>query len=595
MEISEAVASLNFREFVRNNADRELQRWEHDFESSILFSFPSTDKLMELFLLKFELTKELYESSMSRCVARVISLDHTFKTSKYIGITRDDGKFVRQFQNVFICMNEIGEVLAWRFTKSTSGEEVQDLLNELSARLTLSGTTLEMIIVDDCCHVKNLYSEAFPGVPLKLDLFHACMRIVQTVPKSEARHQKIANDFSLIFRYDDDTGSQRTMNTPDPETIEGNLERFIFCWRPYLRMETLHEIGNLRRHIRKGCLSGIPPGCGTEMNERLHRHLNRSLLCGVSKIGPELAVAAMTCALYAWNSKRRRSKESNSKRTVPVVPVETVKTNSDSIPNTGKHMKVTSSSLTTNQASSLPCNATHLSDILNDDLLNCIVERILHMQEFIGNFKKQCVNKTIDVISYLWSMGVATDQLIEKERQNDLIGFDLRPQHEENMKRNLSGFNLTVDEIPRDGNCFFRSVIRQLNRHLETFAVKQHVCSLGLGVAEENDAMRLRQLFVNELLTNKQEYKEWLTEDCTEADIEMFKRNGFFTSELGDLCAKACANVLKIPLVLITALPDVPSVPFIPKSFVTTSPIFIAYDHSGPGHYNATKGEYSVE
>ena len=34
------------------------------------------------------------------------------------------------------------------------------------------------------------------------------------------------------------------------------------------------------------------------MNKRLHRHLNRSLLCGVSKIGPELAVAVMACALY---------------------------------------------------------------------------------------------------------------------------------------------------------------------------------------------------------------------------------------------------------------------------------------------------------
>ena len=41
----------------------------------------------------------------------------------------------------------------------------------------------------------------------------------------------------------------------------------------------------------------MPPGCGTERNERLHSHINRSLLCGVSKIGPELALAVMSCAL----------------------------------------------------------------------------------------------------------------------------------------------------------------------------------------------------------------------------------------------------------------------------------------------------------
>ena len=42
------------------------------------------------------------------------------------------------------------------------------------------------------------------------------------------------------------------------------------------RNELFSEIGNLKKHFEKGCVSGIPPGGGTENNERFLRYLNRS-------------------------------------------------------------------------------------------------------------------------------------------------------------------------------------------------------------------------------------------------------------------------------------------------------------------------------
>ena len=54
------------------------------------------------------------------------------------------------------------------------------------------------------------------------------------------------------------------------------------------------QIDGLRVHIHKGCLSGNPPGFGTERNEQLHRllnRLNRYLLSGATRISIELAVA----------------------------------------------------------------------------------------------------------------------------------------------------------------------------------------------------------------------------------------------------------------------------------------------------------------
>ena len=179
MELSEGIASMNFREFLQNNPDNsDLVK---GFESSTFCSYPGNDKLIELFLSQFQLTKALYKNNMCKQVGKVLSCDHTFKISKHVNVTRqDDDKFVRQFENLFLALNENGEVMAWRFTKSTS--EIVDLLKDLKCRLDKAGVSLEMVLVDDCCHVKNLYEQIFPGAKIRLDLFHACMKIVQTIP-----------------------------------------------------------------------------------------------------------------------------------------------------------------------------------------------------------------------------------------------------------------------------------------------------------------------------------------------------------------------------------------------------------------------------
>ena len=60
---------------------------------------------------------------------------------------------------------------------------------------------------------------------------------------------------------------------------------------------------NVREHVRRGCLSGIPPSAGTTLNERLHRHLKRSMLCGASSVSPELAIPILALVLYVWTCR----------------------------------------------------------------------------------------------------------------------------------------------------------------------------------------------------------------------------------------------------------------------------------------------------
>ena len=58
------------------------------------------------------------------------------------------------------------------------------------------------------------------------------------------------------------------------------------------KQDTIHAISNLKVHIMAGCLSDIPPGGGTNRNERFHSHINSFF--NRSRIGILLAYALLT-------------------------------------------------------------------------------------------------------------------------------------------------------------------------------------------------------------------------------------------------------------------------------------------------------------
>lgn len=128
-----------------------------------------------------------------------------------------------------------------------------------------------------------------PDAEIKLDLFHACQRVLRTTePGPSHLRCQFGNEFGLIVRQRNDLDEARTRDTANEAEIEANLESLLERWRNVtslcLSSETHKQIQNLREHIKKGCLSGIPPGFGTEKNEQIHRLLNCSLLTGAARI-----------------------------------------------------------------------------------------------------------------------------------------------------------------------------------------------------------------------------------------------------------------------------------------------------------------------
>lgn len=190
-----------------------------------------------------------------------------------------------QFNSVFIILNENGEVVDWRLTKSTAFQEIDDMLISLNERMCLTGKSISMICIDDCCKNRNKYEGIFPDAEIKLDIFHASQRVLQTLKSGHfLLKTQFGKEFGLILRQNNNLGERRTKDTPDNVGIEANLDIFLGKWKNVpsscLTLETLREVENLRAQIKKGCLSGIPPEFGTERNGQIQRLLNRSLLTG---------------------------------------------------------------------------------------------------------------------------------------------------------------------------------------------------------------------------------------------------------------------------------------------------------------------------
>ena len=73
--------------------------------------------------------------------------------------------------------------------------------------------------------------------------------------------------------------------------------------------------------------------------------------------------------------------------------------------------------------------------------------------------------------------------------------------------------------------------------------------------------------------------------------MKRFSESGWFNSSLGDLCVYGCSYLLETPVLVVTSIPGSPVLTFVPSTLLSKRSIYIAYNHSFPGHYYGTKGE----
>ena len=562
---------------------------------------------MHIFLEDFQGKKQIYENELEKTTATVLSFDHTFKVSKNIGVLREnDAKFVEQFSNLFVGLNENKEIVTWCLTRSTKFENIENNLKELKKRLDKESVAVRVIFVDDCCKVRGKYQSVFGAEQeVKLDLFHAVQRITSTLRKGTEVSKKFANEFGLVFRNNADLGQTRNMPTPPPNIIEENINNFERRWKDVLTSpgyeKTQHEIDKIKVHVRKGCLSGINPGEGTAVNENLHHFINRCLLCNSKTIGPELAVAVLTVLFYTINSKRKRyHHDKNSRISIPI-PVESV---------VHECKDSTASSLTavTNQEnvgtqqtsveSPLLLVGESVDDFCQEDVAETILKHSNEIDHVLKQINTANQNRSFNVFDAPLLELKGLHRMIYTETIDQQLVDDIVKQNV--LARNLSGLGLEEDMVEGDGNCCFKSIIRQVSNLLANLqpptkdTVENHLSSLGLFMEDScnvNDAPILRQLFVEHIHQNINEYSTVLGLDENELvnETERFRESGIFYSDVGDIVVKVCSEILNMAIIVVTSMDTAPYIPFLPARFCCDTPLFVAYTSGGLGHYNSTK------
>ncbi len=274
------------------------------------YPLPSDDVFHKCFIVHFLKYQHAYNAYMSSVpIKNVISVDHTFKVPSNIGYCRPDKKWVKLYTSVFICMNGIGQIVGWQFTATTSIDEVHALLMHIKSRMQPEGKKIE-VFVDNCCSVRNKLQEIFGNDALiKLDVFHAIQRITRKLPKRHPFFRQCKNELKLVVRNPSDIGEDRKQDTTTPKQMIENLHDFETKWTTcnkngwyIIHDGTEVELASLKSHIRKGCLSGISPGHGTNRNEVLHRHINPRF-SNKCKIGLPLALALLAILLHVHNTK----------------------------------------------------------------------------------------------------------------------------------------------------------------------------------------------------------------------------------------------------------------------------------------------------
>ena len=274
--------------------------------SLLVKPYPSNDAICKCFLSEYLLNQKRYNFAMSRIESQsLISFDHTFKVAANIGYLRDDGKWITQYNSVMIIMNEDGLVMGWQFTKTTRMDEVKELFMNVGRRVK----DLEelVIIADNCCTIKGKLVEVFgSGVCVKLDLFHAVQRITKKLPKQHPMVRLCTNDLRLVFRQSTDIGHVRMKPTASCQTILANIDQFVSKWQlcemdgwKMMNDAALKECESIKTHVRKGCLSDLPVGAGTNRNERLHRYLRPHF--SHTRLGLLMALSMMTITLHHYN------------------------------------------------------------------------------------------------------------------------------------------------------------------------------------------------------------------------------------------------------------------------------------------------------
>ena len=587
---------------------------------------PSNDFISQCIIHDYNQKEMLYTQCMAQTSAATwISCDHTFKVAANIGLLRQsDQKWEKQYDSMFCILNEDGIVLAWQLTKGTAFDNVRDLLKNLKGRFDQQNINVKLCTIDNCCAWRGKLQDIFGSEMLiKLDLFHAVQRVVKSIPKRHPFAYRCCQAFRLVFRDPSDAGEKRSLQTPSPQVILDNINKFLETWKDIshenqvvLTVAAVKEIDNLKKHVRKGCLSYIPVGCGSERNENLHRCLRQAASEG--RIGVALAVALLTSFLYKWNEKQAAKGKGSKSKVLPSITSKKAELLNDKTDSSKETFGIGISKERTGCMEFLPAAYEQYSNSLSEiqDIMGRAFDDILETGDLNAESEEEDDSNVKDIESDAFTRAlnlyflttdlpevvngaVNTDQF-HLMATHVLFGFGTMSSYSASdsgskLDNLLSSYNFARIPVEPNGNCLFSSVIFQLKQIISSnnSELFNHLQATGFYVLLQGDhdtaVAGLRNLMVSELLENRAVYEGYISNDVVEYEeqVKNFKQLGVYSGEVGNLMALSLTNVLRVNMILFTSMENFPIIPISPfQNICTHQTLYLAFHHFGSGHYD---------
>lgn len=559
-------------------------------------------------------------------------------------MTREgDKRWITQYGALFCVLNSYGQVVTWKLATGVAFNVIKDLLFPLKERLKKQGRKLSEFYIDNCCSWRKKLQQVFgEELKVKLDIFHAVKRISDKIPKRHHLRRECMSQWSLVFRDRTDQGEKRSKATPSPAVLESNLDEFLQRWKDakydektVLNEAALHEISNIRKHMKKGCLSGIKPGRGTNRNESLHKDLNN--IMSSSRYGVELAYALFTVCFYKHNERMASVVEKRA-----AYPIEFYDDVSNG-PVPSEHFGLSfefrecvSGSSTQSLVSQVKldinstyaqlyayitdkplCHVKKPSLILEDSdadtednseafsdieqpmpimavdppqVISVVTAKAILIRALTWYFLHKCISSLSTTASVnIYCFPFLTSYYMVNVF-NDITSENLSEKPEQRLDDLLTSWNLR--RCPSED--IFGAFGHNLNLQVEKGNVYLQQFLVDNGIATKPSSQVTCQLkrlvFAEWLGENSEDYQEFLTYTQLQEQASLLQ-DGSRSSEIGDLVILALSNVMKIPIVLFTSAKNMPIAIQLPtqSTVFNIDPVLVAYVQGMPGYFSAVK------
>ena len=105
--------------------------------------------------------------------------------------------------------------------------------------------------------------------------------------------------------------------------------------------------------------------------------------------------------------------------------------------------------------------ADHIGDICNETVAGSILNAATKLQKMIENIDKKNKDRSFNALDLIYLSSFTNALALDGDT---VVGDPTINSHLQILERQLAGFGLCVDEVQKDGDCAFRSVIRQFRK-----------------------------------------------------------------------------------------------------------------------------------